>query len=82
MNGESKFKRLLKSRKFWAAVISIVSVLGAYYTDQSASLDVGKIVDAIVTIGAVYIGSVALEDGLSKSFLIDKAREEDVNWNS
>lgn len=51
---------LLKSRKFWIAVVSLASVL--LVGMGRAELPVGDIVDAIVTIVSVLIASIAAED--------------------
>lgn len=54
---------VFRSRKFWAALIGLVAVLYTAYTQQD--LPTEDLVNAIMTIIGVYIGSVAVEDGLS-----------------
>lgn len=51
---------LLKSRKFWIAVVSLASVL--LVGMGRAELPVDAVVDAIVTIVSVLIASIAAED--------------------
>ncbi len=55
---------VFRSRKFWAALIGLIAVLYTAYTQQD--LPTEDLVNAIMTIIGVYIGSVAVEDGLSK----------------
>lgn len=51
---------LLRSRKFWIAAVTIVSlVLMAMGREE---LPVERIADSIATIAAVLIGSIAAED--------------------
>ena len=57
----NKLLGLLKSRKFWAAIVALVlSVLG-----ERAGLDHETITSAVLAI-VTYIIGVALEDGLSR----------------
>jgi hypothetical protein len=55
---------VFRSRKFWAALIGLIAVLYTAYMQQD--LPTEDLVNAIMTIIGVYIGSVAVEDGLSK----------------
>ena len=58
-----KFIALLKSRKFWAAVLGVVGVILV----DVAGLDAASaelIVQAIMAIAAAFILGTALEDGL------------------
>lgn len=55
-------RKFLTSRKFWAFVAGMVTLLGASLEDGSFS--VGEIQTLAATIIG-YVGSVALEDGLS-----------------
>ena len=55
-------KKFLYSRKFWAFVAGLVTWFGASFEDGNFS--VGEI-QALVVIVGTYMGSVALEDGLS-----------------
>ena len=55
----NKIERLLKSRKFWAAVVAvIVSIFGA-----RAGIDETQLTLAVIGL-VTYILGVALEDGL------------------
>jgi len=58
-----KFKQLLGSRKFWAAILGVVGVLlvdVAGLSPESAEL----VTNAIMAIIAAYILGTAVEDGL------------------
>lgn len=55
---------LLQSRKFWASLIGLVSVLFVAFGMPELPDEV--MIDAIVKIIGVYVGSVAVEDGLSR----------------
>ena len=58
---ESKLLALLKSRKFWAAVVGlVVAVLG-----ERAGVDIEALVASVAVIAAYIIGT-ALEDGLAR----------------
>ncbi len=61
---ENKFLALLKSRKFWAAILGVVGVL---LTDLlSVAPDTAELItQAIIAIVGTYIIGTALEDGLS-----------------
>ena len=57
----NKFLSLIKSRKFWAAIVALVlSVVG-----ERAGIDAEALTGAIVTVVAYILGT-ALEDGLSR----------------
>lgn len=56
---------LLMSRKFWVSVVGLISVLVAAFTGAD-ELPVEDLVNAIVTITTVLVGSIAVEDGLSR----------------
>ena len=55
----SKFGYLLKSRKFWAAVIALIGVIAAYATNEITSW---QMIQAIVALAASYSAGVAIED--------------------
>ncbi len=61
---ENKFLALLKSRKFWAAILGIVGVI---LTDLlGLDPDTAELItQAIMAIVGTYIIGTALEDGLS-----------------
>lgn len=58
---ENKFLSLLKSRKFWAALVGFVFVV----VGGRGDVDVEALAGA-VTIVVAYIVGTALEDGLSR----------------
>lgn len=61
----SKLLQLLKSRKFWAAIVSlIVAIFALEYSDAEQA----KMVEAILAVATAiaYIIGTALEDGLSR----------------
>lgn len=60
-----KFSGVLKSRKFWAAVISLLVATGVL---QASEAQEAEMVNAMLIVAgaAVYILSVAFEDGLSR----------------
>lgn len=78
-------RKFLTSRKFWAFVAGMVTLLGASLEDGSFS--VGEIQTLAATIIG-YVGSVALEDGLSnfnapkRDATIGAPKRNEVNWNS
>lgn len=57
---------VLKSRKFWAAVIAILFSTGILQGSEAVEADTVNAILTVVT-AAFYIFSVALEDGLSFS---------------
>lgn len=61
---QNKFLALLKSRKFWASLLGLVGVIVLAFTGQD--VDVEILIDAIVLIVGFFVGSTALEDGLSR----------------
>lgn len=62
MPNESKLIRALQSRKLWAAIIGLVSILWVAY-QSGAAIDPDTVVNAILGIVAAYIGATAWEDG-------------------
>jgi len=58
----NKLIQLIKSRKFWAAIVAIVVALFG----ERAGMSEAAMVEAVAAIVA-YILGVALEDGLSRS---------------
>jgi hypothetical protein len=54
-----KFKQLLKSRKFWAAVIGLLLAT----VGERAGIDAANLTEAVVVV-VTYILGTALEDGL------------------
>lgn len=55
---------VLKSRKFWAAIVAILFSTGVLQGSEAAEADIVNAILTVVT-AAFYIFSVALEDGLS-----------------
>lgn len=55
---------VLKSRKFWSAVVGLAAILYMSIVNGS-ELDPDTVVTAIMGIVGAYMGSVALEDGLT-----------------
>ena len=62
----AKLKRLLGSRKFWAALIGLVYIVaGNVFPDVFAKLPEQEQLIGVIVIIASYIFGTALEDGLS-----------------
>lgn len=59
---DNKFARALQSRKFWAAVVGLVSIVWVAYQSGTA-IDPNTVVNAILGIVAAYMGATAYEDG-------------------
>jgi hypothetical protein len=55
----TKFQYLLKSRKFWAAVIAALSTVAAFATNQ---ITAWQLIQALVATAAAYSTGVAIED--------------------
>jgi hypothetical protein len=55
----TKFQYLLKSRKFWAAVIAAISTLAAFLSNE---ITTWQFIQALVAIAAAYSTGVAIED--------------------
>ena len=56
---ENKFLSLFKSRKFWTAIIAVLSAVSAFALDE---ITVWQLVQAIVAVAAAYSTGVAIED--------------------
>lgn len=57
----SKLKRLLRSRKFWTTT-SALAITGYLYLSGDLSAD--SFANATALIAGIYVGSIAIEDGL------------------
>jgi hypothetical protein len=57
----SKLKALLRSRRFWTCVAA-TAVTGVLYS--LGEIVGGQFTNAVTLIAGIYIGSVAIEDGL------------------
>lgn len=55
---------VFQSRKFWAAVVGLVFIFVNAYLNKT-QIDPNTVTTAIMGIIAAYMGSVALEDGMS-----------------
>jgi len=54
-----KIKALLKSRKFWAAVVALVAAVSGLALEQ---IDMWQFIQAVVVIAGSYSTGVAIED--------------------
>ena len=62
---ENKFVALIKSRKFWSAVLGIITVsLVQLNVVEQAAAD--KLTEAIMVILGLFILGTGLEDGLAR----------------
>lgn len=55
----NKFFAVLKSRKFWAAVIAALSAVAAFALDE---ITAWQLVQSLVAVAAAYSTGVAIED--------------------
>ena len=65
----SVIKRLLSSRKFLTALASLVVVTGvllAGWDEESAQEIAGKLVNAVLVLAGLFMGTTALEDAAEK----------------
>lgn len=63
-NETPKLYFVLQSRKFWSAVVGFAAIIYVAW-HSGAALDPDTVVNAILGIVAAYMGSTALEDGMS-----------------
>ena len=59
-----KFKAILKSRKFWVLVASLVAVAAGFFQGQ---IDMWQAIQAVVAAGSAYTVGTGIESGLHKS---------------
>jgi len=55
----NKIKAVLKSRKFWAALIAAFSATAAFFMDE---ITAWQLIQALVAVAASYATGVAIED--------------------
>jgi hypothetical protein len=58
-----KLVQVVQSRKGWAGVIGLVMTLGLWWLGE---IDGARAVEALAWVLGIYIGSVALEDGMAR----------------
>ena len=56
---QNKFLSLLKSRKFWAALIAALSAAAAFFYGE---ITPWQLIQALVAVAAAYSTGVAIED--------------------
>jgi hypothetical protein len=61
----TKFQALLRSRKFWAAVIAAISTLAAFLSNE---ITTWQFIQALVAVAAAYSTGVAIEDAGTMTF--------------
>lgn len=61
----SKLRQVLQSRKVWAGVIGLVTTLSLWGLGE---IDGPRAIEAIGWVLGIFIGSVALEDGMTRLF--------------
>ena len=57
----SKLQELVRSRKFWAATVILAMALGLWQMGEISGQELATVMSIA---GGIYIGAVALEDGL------------------
>jgi hypothetical protein len=60
-----KAMQVVQSRKVWAGVIGLVATLGLWWVGE---IDAARAVEALTWVLGIFIGSVALEDGMTRLF--------------
>lgn len=60
-----KLRQVLQSRKVWAGVIGLVTTLSLWGLGE---IDGPRAIEAIGWVLGIFIGSVALEDGMTRLF--------------
>jgi hypothetical protein len=61
MDGMNKVRQVVQSRKFWAATVILGMALGLWQMDEITGEELAQV---MAIAGGIYIGAVALEDGL------------------
>jgi len=67
MQNRSKWDDLVRSRKFWAMMLVTLMSLGLYVMDELSAREVADLAGLVV---GIYMGSVAVEDGLSQAMRV------------
>ena len=62
---DSKWAQVLASRKVWAGALGLVATLGLWWLGE---IDGARAVEAMTWVLGIFIGSVALEDGMTRLF--------------
>jgi hypothetical protein len=62
---QSKLKQVVESRKAWAGVIGMVTTLALWWMGE---IDGARATEAMTWVLGIFIGSVALEDGMARLF--------------
>jgi hypothetical protein len=62
---QSKLKQVMESRKAWAGVLGLVTTLTLWWVGE---IDGARAVEAMTWVLGIFIGSVALEDGMARLF--------------
>jgi hypothetical protein len=76
---DPKLEQLLRSRKLWAATLIMATSMGLYALGE---IDAVVLASLVAVSGGVYMGSVALEDGLSAALgLWMKAAAQDMRMH-
>jgi hypothetical protein len=60
-----KLAQVMESRKVWAGVLGLVVTLALWWLGE---IDGARAVEALTWVLGIFIGSVALEDGLTRFF--------------
>ncbi len=60
---EDKWRQVVRSRKVWAGLIGLVLTLGLWWLGE---IDGHATVEALTWVVGIFIGAVALEDGLAQ----------------
>ena len=73
-----KIRQVMASRKVWAGVLGLVTTLVLWWLGE---IDGTRAVEAMTWVLGIFIGSVALEDGMTRLFgtLVRGVQEEDGN---
>lgn len=73
--GLPKWRQVLQSRKVWAGLLALV-ISGLLWWQGLIGAE--QFSQAVVIVVGIFMGSVALEDGLSAVFLVWAAREREI----